>query len=83
MAIEQVDEYADGVLVNSYTVEVPQESVNERTIEQQARTALTNNKEYLAIGQPTQAEAVAQVKALTRQMNKTIRLMLRDFTDTE
>lgn len=45
--------------------------------------ALNNNVAYLAIGSPTTAQAVAQVAALTRQMDAVIRVLLGllDATD--
>lgn len=59
------------------------EQVNRETIEAQAITALTNNTDYLAIPTPTQAQAIAQVEALTRQNNKIIRLILGRLEGTE
>lgn len=43
---------------------------------QQARTAIANNNTFLGIASPTTAQAVSQVQALTRQMNKLIRVDL-------
>ena len=45
-------------------------------------TALTNNAVFLAVASPTNAQAVAQVKALTRQVNALIRLARRDLFST-
>lgn len=42
---------------------------------QQAKTAVTNNQTFLAIGSPTTAQAVAQVQALTRQNDALIRVV--------
>ncbi len=41
-----------------------------------AQNALDGNTTYLAIGSPTNAQAVAQVGALTQQMNKVIRYLI-------
>lgn len=49
---------------------------NRTTIEQQARTALNGNAAFLAIATPTAAQNAAQIKALTRQVNGLIRLVL-------
>ena len=42
-----------------------------------ARTAVTNNQTYLAIGAPSNAQVVAQVRALTQQMNVVIPRLLQ------
>lgn len=52
------------------------QTANSATIRQQANTALDNNRTYLGISSPTTAQAVAQVRALTQQMNGVIRLVL-------
>jgi hypothetical protein len=38
-------------------------------------TALTTNATYLALVAPTNAQAVAQTKVLTRQLNNVMRLL--------
>lgn len=50
---------------------------NAGSLEAKARAALTGNGTYLALAAPTNAQTVAQVKALTRQMTALIRLSLR------
>lgn len=52
------------------------------TIRNAAQNALTNNATYLGIASPTQAQAVAQVGALTRQIDGLIRFMVGDLTST-
>lgn len=59
------------VVVRDVTVEV-----TTTTIEAQAVTALTTNRTFLALATPTNAQAVAQTKALTRQVNGIIRLLI-------
>lgn len=50
---------------------------------QRANNALANNIDFLAQPRPvTQAQALAQIDALTRQMNGFIRLFLRGADDT-
>lgn len=51
-------------------------TTNRTTIEGQALTALADNTTFLAISVPTNAQTLAQVKALTRQTNKLIRLVI-------
>lgn len=52
---------------------------NESTIRQQAGDAIAANKAFLAIASPTNAQTLAQVKALTRQQNGLIRLGIQSF----
>jgi len=51
-------------------------SGNKATIESRAMTALTTNRDFLALASPTNAEALAQIKALTHQNVAIIRLLL-------
>lgn len=58
-------------------------ATNEAALLAKAKTALTNNATFLAIASPTNAQAVAQVQALTRQVNALIRLVGRNLLSTE
>lgn len=49
-------------------------ATNSVTIRDQARLALEANATYLAVASPTNAQVVAQVRSLTRQINGLIRL---------
>ena len=82
MATETVEEYQNGVLVNTYQVPIPDEVANERTLRSQAATALQNNRDFIAITSPSNAQVVAQVKALSRQVNALIRLELKELGGT-
>ena len=53
-----------------------------QTLESKAQAALVNNATYLAIGTPTTAQAIAQVAALTRQVDAVIRMILNQFDTT-
>jgi hypothetical protein len=44
-----------------------------RSIEQKIRDAIATNKTFLALANPSNAQTLAQVKALTRQNNNIIR----------
>lgn len=55
---------------------------NQATIQAKALAALAANATYLAIATPTQAQAVAQVGALTQQLDAVIRLILGQFSST-
>ena len=49
---------------------------NRTTLTDRAATALQGNRDFLALASPTQADALAQIKDLTRQSTALIRLML-------
>jgi hypothetical protein len=58
---------------------------NYATLLNQARNAVTANKTYIALPSPTQAQAGAQITALTKQMNALIKLVggnIDDLTGT-
>lgn len=69
--------YSNGQLVEAQTVtyEVSSEQINDETIRAQASGALATNRTYVA-STPTAAQTTAQVKALSRQNNGLIRLLL-------
>lgn len=56
---------------------------NDATIRAQAANALTANRTYAALASPTAAQTTAQVKALTRQNNAIIRLLLGKLDGTD
>lgn len=56
-------------------------SANRAALLSKAHTALSANATFLAIASPTTAQAVTQVKALTRQINALIKLELNDLAD--
>lgn len=61
------------------------EQLNYATIIARIGAALTANNTYLRLAAPTQAQAVAQVKVLTRECNGLIRILanlLTDISDT-
>ena len=51
-------------------------TTNKLTLEERAIKALESNKTFLALTSPTNAQVLAQVKALTRQVNGVMRLSL-------
>ena len=75
------DVYLDGRLVG--TMEVPVEEDNRQAIIAAARTALATNRTYVGLASPSNAQTVAQVKALSRQVNGLIRVLLGDFSGTD
>lgn len=87
MAITRTDRQQvfgpDGSLLSEEVVvlDVTAET-NEQTIRQQALTALTTNRTYLALASPTNAQNAAEIKALARQMNGVIRLLLGQLDGT-
>lgn len=75
--------WADGELVEDYTVPKPTEQFNAETITERAVAALADNAAFLDIEAPTNAQALAQIKALTRQANGLIRLALQRFDSAD
>lgn len=57
------------------------QATNQSAILTKAQTALTTNATFLAIANPTAAQVAAQAKALTRETNGLIRLLLNALTD--
>jgi hypothetical protein len=59
-------------------------NANEEQIRAQAYQAFINNRQFLAIaGTPTNAQVLAQVRALTRQANGGFRVMLSELDGTD
>lgn len=58
-------------------------ATNRQTIEGRALAALQANRDFLALQAPTNAQVLAQVRAVTRQSSNLIRLVLErhDATD--
>jgi hypothetical protein len=54
-----------------------------RTVAERAAAALDINAAFLAIASPTNAQTLAQVKALTRQTSGLIRMALNQFDSTD
>lgn len=76
--------FQDGQLVSEEVVEVDvTEQVVTLDLHTKARNALTSNKAFLQDNTPTNAEVLAQVRALTRQMNGLIRLIIGSDLLTE
>lgn len=57
-------------------------AANRGALTAKAQNALANNATFLGIASPTQAQAIAQVQALTRQVNALIRLALNALDST-
>lgn len=57
-------------------IEADRVSTQDATLRSQARTAHTNNQTYIALASPSNAQIAAQVKALTRQVNALIELVV-------
>ena len=56
---------------------------NRATLTDRAVTALQGNRDFLDLAAPSQADALAQVKALTRQNTAVIRLLLGLLDEVE
>ena len=84
VTLNDVDEVVvDGQTVTTPVVRDITVESNLATIRGQARTALTGNRTFLALAAPSNAQAVAQVQALSRQMNGLIRLLLDELDGTD
>lgn len=59
------------------------ERANRATLVDRAATALQANRDFLALASPTNAQTLAQVKALTRQNTALIRLALGRLDSTD
>lgn len=56
---------------------------NHDTLVAKAQNAQTNNATFLALAAPTNAQTLAQVKALTRQVNALIKLQIQDLSSLD
>lgn len=63
-------------------LDADRDQANATSIRSQATQALADNRTYLAIASPTNAQVVAQVRALTQEMNGVIRLVLGKLDGT-
>lgn len=81
MATKTIETYENGVLVDTKTVDVAQSEVNTDAVYAKSVQALDVNSTFLALSNPTGAQNAAQAKALTRQMNGLIRLLLGQLDD--
>lgn len=84
MATQDI-ETKTGSNVTRTTVTVSDNNPNLMTIRTRATTALTTNATFLAIASPTAAQVATQTKALTRQNDAIIRMLLNllsDISDT-
>lgn len=55
---------------------------NTSTMQQLLRVARQTNRDYIALASPTAAQTTAEVKAMARQVNWLIRMVLGDLGDT-
>lgn len=58
-------------------------SDTEVTLRERANGALDSNRAFLALPSPTATQNAAQVKALTRQIQGVLRLVLSEFDGTD
>ena len=68
-----------GMPVGGWTT---QAATNRATMVTQATTALAGNATYIALASPSAAQNTAQIKALTQQNNKIIRLLVNKLDAT-
>lgn len=75
-------EEREGAVTVRFEVKAGSVLLNEPALEAKAVQALGINQAYLALASPTNAQNVAQIRALTRQTNALIRLLLNLVDDT-
>lgn len=74
---------AKGNLIGTETAEMLASQANRQTLVDQATQATANNRTYIALASPTAAQTTAQTKALSRQNNAIIRLLLNQLDATD
>lgn len=77
------EQIAAQTIAREAAVAAEAQSANRRTIEQAATDALAANRAFLALASPTNAQTLAQVKALTRQNQALIRIVLNRLDGTD
>lgn len=77
----QRDHFDDGSVVTTMVpvAGAPAAAANYAALLTKARNALNANQNYLAINNPTTAQAVTQVAALTRQVDALIYFLLHEL----
>jgi hypothetical protein len=90
MATERVTTYGPGGydpakpaknVVEERDVEIPPQDANRSTLRDRAGQALATNAAYLALTNPTAAQNTAHLRAVTRECNALIRLLLERLND--
>jgi hypothetical protein len=61
------------------TAKLSAEEQNQQTLTTRAVAALAANDAFLAVGSPTNAQVLAQVRVLTRECSALIRLALQQY----
>lgn len=61
----------------------PDYQANRSTLEARAVTAMQGNRDFLSLSSPSNAQVLAQVRALSRQNNGIIRLILGRLDGTD
>jgi len=73
--------WRNGQLVSFNEIAPTLTDLNREQIQTKARQAINGNRTFLALASPTNAQTLAQVKALTREANAVIRLLLNQLDD--
>jgi hypothetical protein len=68
---------------NADELAATQASANSDALRAQAEAKLVDNRTFLAIGSPSNAQVLAQVRSLTQQMNGLIRLLTEKLDGTD
>ncbi len=81
MPSERITLDAAGNVLSLVVIDDTPDQINAATLRTKAQQALTANATFLALAAPTNAQALAQTKTLTRECNALIRLLLHQLDD--
>jgi hypothetical protein len=79
--IDEVFDRQGNVVASTSVARDVTHELNYALLYEKARAALVSNSAFLAITTPTAAQNAAQAKALTRQVNGIIKLLLSELGD--
>jgi hypothetical protein len=76
---QRFEEYRNGQMVRTWSETVPDDGGVQDSIHDALISSLVDNRAFVALTPPTNAQLVAQVKQLCAQNNRLIRLLFAMF----